>query len=457
MSLNTVSVRLTLEFGPTAVAKTAYRLGIASKLDPNPSLALGTSEVSLIELVSAYAPFANGGMAIAPARGRARAHHRRQGALPRVRRTISAASSSRATSRMMNAMMRETLRHRHRAEGAASGLAGRRQDRHQPGFPRRLVRRLHRAPRHRRLARQRRLLADQEGDRRRPAGRDLEQVHEGRPPGRAGRGAAGRVERAVRPRSSRSSPGYRCRRRRSDGGSRSRRSNRDRHGRLAARPAVRTAVTGDTLLATPHRRAWDAPRRWPIHAHAPRTAEVERRREPASPLPTALGRMFARPASRRARREGRVPERKPVASALSGSTRWPPSRSSSARSPASACRSAAGIAHERRPMQRTRRARRANPRCAPASGAVALTAPVSDGVAIDVRDQPHEVVALDPGHPLPAAADRPAEAELERRQQARSACRPRCRARGRCAAAPRARRSARPSWRRAPRPRRRDG
>jgi penicillin-binding protein 1A len=65
-SLNTVSVRLTLEFGPAAVAKTAYRLGIASKLEPNPSLALGTSEVSLIELVAAYAPFANGGTAIAP-------------------------------------------------------------------------------------------------------------------------------------------------------------------------------------------------------------------------------------------------------------------------------------------------------------------------------------------------------------------------------------------------------
>ncbi len=66
LSLNTVAVRLTLEFGPTSVAKTAYRLGIASKLDPNPSLALGTSEVSVIELVSAYAPFANGGNAIAP-------------------------------------------------------------------------------------------------------------------------------------------------------------------------------------------------------------------------------------------------------------------------------------------------------------------------------------------------------------------------------------------------------
>jgi penicillin-binding protein 1A len=66
MSLNTVSVRLTLEFGATAVTKTAHRLGIASKLEPNASIALGTSEVSLVELVGAYAPFANGGLATAP-------------------------------------------------------------------------------------------------------------------------------------------------------------------------------------------------------------------------------------------------------------------------------------------------------------------------------------------------------------------------------------------------------
>src|SRR5262249_11794884 len=60
-SLTAEAVRLTRESGPAAVAKTAHRLGIASKLDPNPSLALGTSEVSVIELVSAYAAFANGG------------------------------------------------------------------------------------------------------------------------------------------------------------------------------------------------------------------------------------------------------------------------------------------------------------------------------------------------------------------------------------------------------------
>jgi penicillin-binding protein 1A len=65
-SMNTVAVRLTLEVGPKAVVKTAHRLGIASKLEPNASIALGTSEVSLLELVGAYAVFANGGHAVAP-------------------------------------------------------------------------------------------------------------------------------------------------------------------------------------------------------------------------------------------------------------------------------------------------------------------------------------------------------------------------------------------------------
>jgi penicillin-binding protein 1A len=66
MSLNTVSVRLTLEVGPKSVVQTAHRLGIASKLEPNASIGLGTSEVSVLELTSAFAPFANGGMAITP-------------------------------------------------------------------------------------------------------------------------------------------------------------------------------------------------------------------------------------------------------------------------------------------------------------------------------------------------------------------------------------------------------
>lgn len=66
LSLNTVAVRVGIEAGPANVVRTAHRLGIASKLEANASIALGTSEVSLTELVGAYAPFANGGMIAAP-------------------------------------------------------------------------------------------------------------------------------------------------------------------------------------------------------------------------------------------------------------------------------------------------------------------------------------------------------------------------------------------------------
>ena len=66
LSLNTVAVRLGLEVGPKAVETVAHRLGIASELAVNPSLALGTSEVTPLELVSAYAPFANGGIGVQP-------------------------------------------------------------------------------------------------------------------------------------------------------------------------------------------------------------------------------------------------------------------------------------------------------------------------------------------------------------------------------------------------------
>ncbi len=65
-SLNTVSVQLTAEFGPRAVAATARRLGIGSPLMETPSIALGTSEVSPLELTAAYVPFANGGRGVIP-------------------------------------------------------------------------------------------------------------------------------------------------------------------------------------------------------------------------------------------------------------------------------------------------------------------------------------------------------------------------------------------------------
>jgi penicillin-binding protein 1A len=131
-SLNTVSVRLILEVGPSAVARTAYRLGIDSKLDPNPSLALGTSGVSPLELVSAYAPFANGGFAAVP--------H----AIERIKGTDGSILYARATQAvgrivdaryvaMMNSMLHETIasgtaRHADLPVWPAAGKTGTSQD-----------------------------------------------------------------------------------------------------------------------------------------------------------------------------------------------------------------------------------------------------------------------------------------------------------------------------------------
>jgi penicillin-binding protein 1A len=66
LSLNTVAVRLGLEVGPKTVCATAHRLGIASDLEPNASIALGTSAVTPLEMASAYAAFANGGVGVQP-------------------------------------------------------------------------------------------------------------------------------------------------------------------------------------------------------------------------------------------------------------------------------------------------------------------------------------------------------------------------------------------------------
>jgi len=66
LSLNTVAVRLGLEVGPKAIVTIAHRLGIGSELQPNASIALGTSEVTPLELTAAYAPLANGGIGVQP-------------------------------------------------------------------------------------------------------------------------------------------------------------------------------------------------------------------------------------------------------------------------------------------------------------------------------------------------------------------------------------------------------
>ena len=60
-SLNTIAARLAIDVTPQVVVETAMRMGISSHMDAVPSIALGTAEVSLLELTAAYAPFSNGG------------------------------------------------------------------------------------------------------------------------------------------------------------------------------------------------------------------------------------------------------------------------------------------------------------------------------------------------------------------------------------------------------------
>ncbi len=66
LSLNTVAAKLTQAVTPKAVAKVARRLGIVSPLGNDATIALGTSEVTLLEVTTAFAPFANGGSSVEP-------------------------------------------------------------------------------------------------------------------------------------------------------------------------------------------------------------------------------------------------------------------------------------------------------------------------------------------------------------------------------------------------------
>jgi penicillin-binding protein 1A len=65
-SINTVAVKLSEAVGRDAVIGTARDLGIASPIAPNPSLALGASEVSLLEMTAAYAAIAVGAYPVKP-------------------------------------------------------------------------------------------------------------------------------------------------------------------------------------------------------------------------------------------------------------------------------------------------------------------------------------------------------------------------------------------------------
>ena len=60
-SINSIAVKIGQEVGIQNIANTARNMGIKSKLDPTPSLALGSSDVNLLELVNSYCTVANDG------------------------------------------------------------------------------------------------------------------------------------------------------------------------------------------------------------------------------------------------------------------------------------------------------------------------------------------------------------------------------------------------------------
>ena len=54
------------QVGQRAVVKLANEAGITAKIDPYPSIALGTPDITLYDMVSAYSTFANGGLHVSP-------------------------------------------------------------------------------------------------------------------------------------------------------------------------------------------------------------------------------------------------------------------------------------------------------------------------------------------------------------------------------------------------------
>ncbi|RQD76723.1 MAG: penicillin-binding protein 1A [Candidatus Syntrophonatronum acetioxidans] len=65
-SCNVSAVRVNMDLGAPKLVEYAEKMGINSPLNPVPSLALGTSEVTPLEMAAAYAPLANGGFKVEP-------------------------------------------------------------------------------------------------------------------------------------------------------------------------------------------------------------------------------------------------------------------------------------------------------------------------------------------------------------------------------------------------------
>ena len=148
-SINVAAVRVQERIGLRRTIDVARRLGVESPLGENLSLALGTSELSLLELTSAYGTLANRGSWMRPtviryvldAQGKLLEEN-----IPEARQVLSPELAYVATQMLKGTIERGTGR-----RGQGAGPPGRRQDGNHQRLLQRLVHRLHAPARHRRV------------------------------------------------------------------------------------------------------------------------------------------------------------------------------------------------------------------------------------------------------------------------------------------------------------------
>jgi len=126
-SLNSIAVKISQRTGLKPVIDAARRLGLTGKMAPHPSLALGAAEVSPLEMTSAYAAVATGGIGVFPyaiseiKNDRGEVIYRRQGEGPG--RVMSARHAAQLTTMLSTAVKTGTGRNA-RIKRPAAGKTG---------------------------------------------------------------------------------------------------------------------------------------------------------------------------------------------------------------------------------------------------------------------------------------------------------------------------------------------
>lgn len=122
-SLNTITVDIAMRIGPARIASTAERFGLTTPSVAYPSLALGTAEVTPLQIAAAYAAFANGGTMIEPlliAGADDPTGNYFLNAKPAQRNVVKATTAYMITDMLQDVVARGTAR---KARGAIKGVA----------------------------------------------------------------------------------------------------------------------------------------------------------------------------------------------------------------------------------------------------------------------------------------------------------------------------------------------